>query len=97
MKKTIVLSLLVHLGFGILLLYIGARFFIQGDPVFDISWTVNLVIATLAVIFGVRDVIHAYALTRLTIQTRNASGTANNGGNEIPEYGYRDKWERENL
>lgn len=99
-KQKVVLWLLVYSITASLLLTVAGQYFLHGDSVFNIgNRLINIVIASIALVLGVRDVLRVIQRA-IVLATGNVTAFANRNQpsqESIPEYGYRDKWERENL
>lgn len=80
--------------FGFELIYatvcfaVGAHVLIYGNTFLTLPWFVSAILTVMIIISGLHASMRAYVLLR----TENTSDQQ-----EIPQYGYRDHWERENL
>lgn len=96
-KNVIRLSFLLRLLFGAILVAIAVQYFVFGIGVFNTSEAVNAIVAIVAALFGARDLLRAYKTAVVYLNADFDDDGSLTNGNGIPQYGYRDQWERENL
>lgn len=99
LKTRLKLSAVAHLFFGAVMIFFGIRYFITGEPLiggpalFEIGVSGGLIVA------GIHDLLKSFVAVQLlrSDNTQNSGTSGSGGADGIPEYGYRDQWERENL